>query len=139
MAEQRKDEYTTGSHFQVYEKPLFCRARLNASQKSWLSLSFTDGHHSSDPWSSSSGMNQPGYGGMLGSSSHIPQSSSYCSLHPHERLVRQPCVVMGTTQLVYKVSFSAFPCMDAGLCNECKNGIRSLSLELSCFCDQRPT
>ncbi|KAM4642907.1 transcription factor 4 isoform 2-T2 [Amazona ochrocephala] len=45
-----------------------------------------DGHHSSDPWSSSSGMNQPAYGGMLGNSSHIPQSSSYCSLHPHERL-----------------------------------------------------
>ncbi|XP_036060411.1 transcription factor 4 isoform X2 [Onychomys torridus] len=45
-----------------------------------------DGHHSSDPWSSSSGMNQPGYGGMLGNSSHIPQPSSYCSLHPHERL-----------------------------------------------------
>ncbi|XP_074427146.1 transcription factor 4 isoform X34 [Larus michahellis] len=45
-----------------------------------------DGHHSSDPWSSSSGMNQPGYGGMLGNSSHIPQSSSYCSLHPHDRL-----------------------------------------------------
>ncbi|NWS48930.1 ITF2 factor, partial [Probosciger aterrimus] len=47
-----------------------------------------DGHHSSDPWSSSSGMNQAGYGAMLGNSSHIPQSSSYCSLHPHERLVR---------------------------------------------------
>ncbi|XP_053909179.1 transcription factor 4-like isoform X6 [Cuculus canorus] len=45
-----------------------------------------DGHPSSDPWSSSSGMNQPGYGAMLGNSSHIPQSSSYCSLHPHERL-----------------------------------------------------
>ncbi|XP_043930894.1 transcription factor 4 isoform X3 [Protopterus annectens] len=45
-----------------------------------------DGHHSTDPWSSSSGMNQPGYGGMLGNSSHIPQSSTYCSLHPHERL-----------------------------------------------------
>ncbi|XP_072849006.1 transcription factor 4 isoform X21 [Pogona vitticeps] len=45
-----------------------------------------DGHHSSDPWSSSSGMNQPGYSGMLGNSSHIPQSSSYCSLHPHDRL-----------------------------------------------------
>ncbi|XP_048358955.1 transcription factor 4 isoform X8 [Sphaerodactylus townsendi] len=45
-----------------------------------------DGHHSSDPWSSSSGMNQPSYGGMLGNSSHIPQSSSYCSLHPHDRL-----------------------------------------------------
>ncbi|OWK01710.1 hypothetical protein Celaphus_00017811 [Cervus elaphus hippelaphus] len=58
-------------------------------ETSRFSLSFTDGHHSSDPWSSSSGMNQPGYGGMLGNSSHIPQSSSYCSLHPHERLVRQ--------------------------------------------------
>ncbi|XP_021237327.1 transcription factor 4 [Numida meleagris] len=45
-----------------------------------------DGHHSGDPWSSSGGMNQPGYGGMLGNSSHLPQSSSYCSLHPHERL-----------------------------------------------------
>ncbi|KAB1256374.1 Transcription factor 4, partial [Camelus dromedarius] len=64
----------------------FYKARLTASEKSWFSLSFTDGHHSSDPWSSSSGMNQPGYGGMLGNSSHIPQSSSYCSLHPHERL-----------------------------------------------------
>ncbi|XP_053557114.1 transcription factor 4 isoform X9 [Bombina bombina] len=45
-----------------------------------------DGHHTSDPWSSSSGMNQAGYGGMLGNSSHIPQSSSYCNLHPHDRL-----------------------------------------------------
>ncbi|MFT7815377.1 transcription factor 4 isoform X1 [Arapaima gigas] len=45
-----------------------------------------DGHHSTDPWSSSSGMSQPGYSGMLGSSSHGPQSSSYCGLHPHERL-----------------------------------------------------
>ncbi|XP_035247953.1 transcription factor 4-like isoform X21 [Anguilla anguilla] len=45
-----------------------------------------DGHHSADPWSSSSGMNQPGYSGMLGNSSHGPQSSSYCGLHPHERL-----------------------------------------------------
>ncbi|KAM9510142.1 transcription factor 4 isoform 5-T5 [Guaruba guarouba] len=31
-------------------------------------------------------MSQPGYGGMLSGSSHLPQSSSYCSLHPHERL-----------------------------------------------------
>ncbi|KPP76412.1 transcription factor 4-like [Scleropages formosus] len=45
-----------------------------------------DGHHSADPWSSSSGMSQPGYSGMLGNSSHGPQSSSYCGLHPHERL-----------------------------------------------------
>lgn len=49
-----------------------------------------DGHHNSDPWSSSSGMNQPSYGGMLGNSSHIPQSSSYCSLHPHDRLQSYP-------------------------------------------------
>ncbi|XP_030622877.1 transcription factor 4 isoform X3 [Chanos chanos] len=45
-----------------------------------------DGHHSTDPWSSSSSMNQPGYSGMLGNSSHGPQSSSYCGLHPHDRL-----------------------------------------------------
>lgn len=45
-----------------------------------------DGHHSTDPWSSSSSMNQPGYSSMLGNSSHGPQSSSYCGLHPHERL-----------------------------------------------------
>ncbi|NXI87278.1 ITF2 factor, partial [Rhipidura dahli] len=45
-----------------------------------------DGHHGSDPWSSSSGMSQPGYGGMLGSASHLAQAGSYCSLHPHERL-----------------------------------------------------
>ncbi|XP_048397346.1 transcription factor 4-like isoform X7 [Stegostoma tigrinum] len=49
-----------------------------------------DGHHNSDPWTSSGGMNQPGYGGMLGNSSHAPQSSSYCSLHPHERLSYPP-------------------------------------------------
>uniref|UniRef100_A0AAY4EI83 Transcription factor 4 n=1 Tax=Denticeps clupeoides TaxID=299321 RepID=A0AAY4EI83_9TELE len=48
-----------------------------------------DGHHSTDPWSSSSGMSQPGYSGMLGNSSHGPQSSSYCGLHPHERLSYQ--------------------------------------------------
>lgn len=85
--------------FKYIKKNLFYKAGQNASGKSWFSLSFTDGHHSSDPWSSSSGMNQPGYGGMLGNSSHIPQSSSYCSLHPHERLVRQPHMVMGITQL----------------------------------------
>ncbi|KAG8456780.1 hypothetical protein GDO86_002530 [Hymenochirus boettgeri] len=48
-----------------------------------------DGHHNNDPWSSSSGMNQASYGGMLSNSSHIPQSSSYCNLHPHDRLSYQ--------------------------------------------------
>jgi len=46
-------------------------------------------HNSSDLWSSSNGMSQPGYGGMLGgSSSHMSQSGSYGSLHTHDRLVR---------------------------------------------------
>ncbi|XP_065415554.1 transcription factor 12 isoform X9 [Chrysemys picta bellii] len=44
-------------------------------------------HNSSDLWNSSNGMSQPGYGGMLGSSSsHMSQSSSYGSLHTHDRL-----------------------------------------------------
>ncbi|XP_056268298.1 transcription factor 12 isoform X2 [Pseudoliparis swirei] len=49
---------------------------------------FFDGtHSSSDPWNSSNGISQPGYGGMLhGSSSHMPQSGSYSSLHSHDRL-----------------------------------------------------
>uniref|UniRef100_A0A673MK65 Transcription factor 4 n=1 Tax=Sinocyclocheilus rhinocerous TaxID=307959 RepID=A0A673MK65_9TELE len=45
-----------------------------------------DGHHSTDPWSSSGGMNQPGYNSMLGNSTHSAQSSSYCGMHPHDRL-----------------------------------------------------
>uniref|UniRef100_A0A9J7ZD09 Transcription factor 4 n=1 Tax=Cyprinus carpio carpio TaxID=630221 RepID=A0A9J7ZD09_CYPCA len=39
-----------------------------------------------DPWSSSGSMNQPGYNSMLGNSTHSAQSSSYCGLHPHDRL-----------------------------------------------------
>ncbi|KAK6316491.1 hypothetical protein J4Q44_G00140150 [Coregonus suidteri] len=54
------------------------------------SFFMSDGHHSADPWSSSSGMNQPGYSGMLGNSSHGPQSSSYCGTHPHDRLLIIP-------------------------------------------------
>uniref|UniRef100_A0A8C5HC10 Transcription factor 4 n=1 Tax=Gouania willdenowi TaxID=441366 RepID=A0A8C5HC10_GOUWI len=50
-----------------------------------------DGHHSSDPWSSSSSsMSQQGYHSSMlggGNSSHGPsQSSSYCGIHPHDRL-----------------------------------------------------
>lgn len=51
-----------------------------------------DGHHSSDPWnSSSSSMSQHGgyHGNMHGGSTsgHTPtQSSSYCGIHPHDRL-----------------------------------------------------
>uniref|UniRef100_A0A672Q9Y9 Transcription factor 4 n=2 Tax=Sinocyclocheilus grahami TaxID=75366 RepID=A0A672Q9Y9_SINGR len=39
-----------------------------------------------DPWSSSGSMNQPGYNSMLGNSTHSAQSSSYCGMHPHDRL-----------------------------------------------------
>ncbi|XP_047426650.1 transcription factor 4-like isoform X4 [Mugil cephalus] len=50
-----------------------------------------DGHHSGDPWSSSSSsMSQQGYHSSMlagGNSTHGPaQSSSYCGIHPHDRL-----------------------------------------------------
>ncbi|XP_051536914.1 transcription factor 4-like isoform X1 [Myxocyprinus asiaticus] len=44
-----------------------------------------DGHHSTDPWSSSGSMNQHGYNSMLGNSTHSAQNSSYCGIHPHDR------------------------------------------------------
>ncbi|KAM4593758.1 transcription factor 12 isoform 4-T5 [Odontesthes bonariensis] len=55
---------------------------------SMFASTFFDGtHSSSDPWNSSSGISQPGYAGMLpGSSSHMPQSGNYSSLHSHNRL-----------------------------------------------------
>ncbi|XP_051906980.1 transcription factor 4-like isoform X9 [Hippocampus zosterae] len=50
-----------------------------------------DGHHSGEPWSSSSGnLSQQGYHGSMlggGNAAHGPsQSSSYCGVHPHDRL-----------------------------------------------------
>ncbi|KAM4747911.1 transcription factor 12 isoform 3-T4 [Rhinophrynus dorsalis] len=52
-------------------------------------------HNSSELWNSSNGINQPGYGGMLSSSSsHMSQSSSYGSLH--ERLNYPPHPVSPT-------------------------------------------
>ncbi|XP_061820078.1 transcription factor 12 isoform X2 [Nerophis lumbriciformis] len=55
---------------------------------SMFASTFFDGtHSSSDPWNSTNGISQPGYGGMLtGSSSHMPQSGNYSSLHSHDRL-----------------------------------------------------
>ncbi|XP_054466438.1 transcription factor 12 isoform X1 [Anoplopoma fimbria] len=55
---------------------------------SMFASTFFDGNHSSsDPWNSSNGISQPGYGGMLtGSSSHMQQSGNYSSLHSHDRL-----------------------------------------------------
>nr|XP_033775937.1 transcription factor 12 isoform X6 [Geotrypetes seraphini] len=54
-------------------------------------------HNSSDLWNSSNGMSQPGYGGLLGtSSSHMPQPSSYGSLHTHDRLNYPPHSVSPT-------------------------------------------
>uniref|UniRef100_A0A1A8G6W0 Transcription factor 12 n=1 Tax=Nothobranchius korthausae TaxID=1143690 RepID=A0A1A8G6W0_9TELE len=55
---------------------------------SMFASTFFDGTHStSDPWNPSSGIAQPGYGGMLaGSSSHMAQSGNYSTLHSHDRL-----------------------------------------------------
>lgn len=54
-------------------------------------------HSSSDLWSSSNGMSQPGFGGILGTStSHMSQSSSYGSLHSHDRLSYPPHSVSPT-------------------------------------------
>ncbi|KAM6466832.1 transcription factor E2-alpha isoform 12-T14 [Liasis olivaceus] len=44
-------------------------------------------HNSADLWSSSSSMSQSNYGAILGaSSSPLPQSSNFSSLHQHERM-----------------------------------------------------
>ncbi|XP_032906461.1 transcription factor 12 isoform X12 [Amblyraja radiata] len=47
-------------------------------------------HNSSDLWNSSNGIHQPGYGGMLGNSSHVSQSTNYNNLHTHDRLIYSP-------------------------------------------------
>uniref|UniRef100_A0A3Q2DMW8 Transcription factor 4 n=1 Tax=Cyprinodon variegatus TaxID=28743 RepID=A0A3Q2DMW8_CYPVA len=57
----------------------------------FLSVPPADGHHSGDPWSSSgSTMSQQGYHSSMlggGNSAHGPaQGSSYCGIHPHDRL-----------------------------------------------------
>uniref|UniRef100_A0A672LXW6 Transcription factor 12-like n=1 Tax=Sinocyclocheilus grahami TaxID=75366 RepID=A0A672LXW6_SINGR len=65
---------------------------------SMFGSTFFDGtHNSSDLWNSSSGISQPGYGGMLGgSSSHMPQSGNYSNLHSHDRLNYPPHSVSPT-------------------------------------------
>uniref|UniRef100_A0A7N6AMM0 Transcription factor 4 n=1 Tax=Anabas testudineus TaxID=64144 RepID=A0A7N6AMM0_ANATE len=65
------------------------KSRVTSCPSFFVSLS--DGHHSGDPWSSSSSsMSQQGYHGSMlggGNSAHGPtQSSSYCGIHPHDRL-----------------------------------------------------
>ncbi|XP_069481006.1 transcription factor 12 isoform X9 [Ambystoma mexicanum] len=76
----------------------FNRESPNYSPPKPPSSMFANGtHNSSDLWNSSNGMSQPGYGGMIGSSSsHMPQSSSYGSLHTHERLNYPPHSVSPT-------------------------------------------
>ncbi|TKS70134.1 Transcription factor 12 [Collichthys lucidus] len=72
---------------------------------SMFASTFFDGtHSSSDPWNSSNGISQSGYGGMLaGSSSHMPQSGNYGSLHSHDRLVSS------TSQLVIPQHINGWP------------------------------
>lgn len=86
-----------------------------------LCVSSPDGHHSGDPWSSSSSsMSQQGYHGSMlggGNSAHGPaQSSSYCGIHPHDRLVSrtvksQRVHTPGSVQVVTQVvrSFQEAP------------------------------
>ncbi|MFT7816552.1 transcription factor 12 isoform X3 [Arapaima gigas] len=60
---------------------------------SMFGSTFFDGsHNSSDPWNSSNGISQPGYGGMLAGS----QSGNYGNLHSHERLNYPPHSVSPT-------------------------------------------
>lgn len=79
------------SMFDSWEKPTYCTSHIPLSLSPSLRLS-SDGHHSGDPWSSSSSsMTQQGYHSSMlggGNSAHGPaQSSSYCGIHPHDRLV----------------------------------------------------
>ncbi|XP_062998900.1 transcription factor 12 isoform X3 [Elgaria multicarinata webbii] len=53
-------------------------------------------HNASDLWSPSNGISQPGYGGMLESSSHMSHSGSYGSRHAHDRLSYPPHSVSPT-------------------------------------------
>ncbi|KAG9341147.1 hypothetical protein JZ751_019585 [Albula glossodonta] len=65
---------------------------------SMFASTFFDGtRNSSDPWNSSNGISQPGYGGMLGgSSSHMSQSGNYGNMHSHDRLTYPPHSVSPT-------------------------------------------
>ncbi|XP_063110335.1 transcription factor 12 isoform X2 [Cavia porcellus] len=66
-------------------------------------------HNSSDLWSSSNGMSQPGFGGILGTSaSHMSQSSSYGSLHSHDRLSYPPHSVSPTDMSTSLPPMSSF-------------------------------
>lgn len=64
-----------------------CKA-FKLKPKTLFSFVLDGTHSSSDPWNSSGGIGQPGYGGMLpGSTSHMPQPGNYSTLHSHDRLV----------------------------------------------------
>lgn len=89
----------------------------------------SDGHHSTDPWSSSGSMNQPGYNSMLGNSTHSAQSSSYCGLHPHERLVS------AFTVLSFQTMSNGSECSLVKCClTNCLSLICSITLFLCVFC-----
>ncbi|XP_061077953.1 transcription factor 12-like isoform X6 [Conger conger] len=67
------------------DSPTFPPAKPPSSM---FASTFFDGtQNSSDPWSSSNGISQPGYGGILASSSsHMSQPGNYGNMHSHERL-----------------------------------------------------
>ncbi|XP_048828728.1 transcription factor 12-like isoform X4 [Brienomyrus brachyistius] len=77
---------------------------------SMFASTFFDGtHNSTDPWNSTNGISQPGYGGMLGGpSSHMSPSGNYGNLHSHERLNYPPHSVSPTDMTASLPPMSSF-------------------------------
>uniref|UniRef100_A0AAY4B591 BHLH domain-containing protein n=1 Tax=Denticeps clupeoides TaxID=299321 RepID=A0AAY4B591_9TELE len=72
-------------------------------------------HNSSDPWNSSNGISQSGYGGIMGgASSHMTQSGSYSNVHSHERLNYPPHPVSPTDISTSLPPMSSFHRSNAG-------------------------
>ncbi|XP_072100655.1 transcription factor 3a isoform X3 [Mobula birostris] len=68
-------------------------------------------HNSPDVWSSSSGMAQPSYGGLMGNTTtHLSQASGYSNLHPQERLGYPMHTVSSTEVNGSLPSMSGFHC-----------------------------
>ncbi|XP_028811913.1 transcription factor 12 isoform X5 [Denticeps clupeoides] len=81
----------------------------------FASTFFEGSHNSSDPWNSSNGISQSGYGGIMGgASSHMTQSGSYSNVHSHERLNYPPHPVSPTDISTSLPPMSSFHRSNAG-------------------------
>nr|XP_019964518.1 PREDICTED: transcription factor 12-like isoform X1 [Paralichthys olivaceus] len=82
-----KSVYAPSPNSEDYNRDSPSYSSPKPSSSMFASTFFDGTHSSSDPWNSSNGISQSGYGGMLaGSSSHMPQSGNFSSLHSHDRL-----------------------------------------------------